>query len=268
VAEPAAGVAPAEYAKQTRRLSVAELEEYAKRVAAQPVDTDIAPAAMAPRTKHKYYRPDWRELTVAGGLAILLNALIVLLIGTDRVTTLWYVARASGFIVYGLLTISVALGIFMSLKWRPYTGAWLVAERLHPIVLFGAGAFATLHIGGLLLIDFPFVQALVPFTSDYRNLWVAPGVISLYLGVALVLSTYWIGYIGFRVWRFFHYAAFIAWAFALSHGLAAGHDAGLALSRVYYLSGAILVGGLVLIRLSRHVAALRQPVAPAGAGAH
>jgi len=154
------------------------------------------------------------------------------------------------------------------MKWRPYAGPWLVAERLHPLILFTAGSFTTLHIGGLLLIDFPLVQALIPFTSNYRNLWLGLGILSLYLGIALVLSTYYIGYIGFRLWRFFHYAAFIAWAFALAHGLATGHDSGLTSARMYYAAGAALVGLLILMRLARHVVSLRQPVAPAGASAH
>ena len=76
------------------------------------------------------------------------------------------------------------------------------------------------------MVRLPAYQLLIPFTSDYRPLWVAIGMLSGYLAVVLVLSTYAIGLIGFRAWRKLHYAGVIVWLLATLHGLLAVHDPG------------------------------------------
>jgi sulfoxide reductase heme-binding subunit YedZ len=174
----------------------------------------------------------------------------------------WTIGRAYGFATYGFLTASVAAGTFLALGWRKYRDVWLVAERLHPNLVLAAGALGIGHIAGMLLVDFPVVQAFIPFTASYRPIWIGLGTLSLYLGAVLVWSTYIMRYIGFRVWRNVHYTAFVAWAMACFHGLGAGHDSGDLLARGYYLAGVVLVGALVLAQLIRSVMNLRRP-APA-----
>jgi methionine sulfoxide reductase heme-binding subunit len=247
----------------------AQQSDAADTVVAVPSSNQVTPepiSALVPaKTKHKYYRPGYLELGVAVGLALILNVAGVVLYNTTKVMSYWTIARVAGFAVYVLLSLGSAVGIFLSLKWRPYQGAWLVAERLHPLLLLAAGIAATVHIGGLLLINFPVLQTFIPFISTFRNVWLGMGIVSMYLGIALFLSANFVGFIGFRVWRFLHYSAFLVWILALAHGLAIGHDSGSSAAMAIYLGGAILVGGLLTLRISSHIVMLRQPLSPARA---
>jgi predicted ferric reductase len=96
-------------------------------------------------------------------------------------------------------------------------------------------------------------QALVPFTSDFQTGPLSLGLLSLYIGALLVLSTYLMAFIGFKVWRAAHYAALIAWGAALSHGLGTGHDTNHAWALALYMIGAVLVAAFLVIMILRMV---------------
>lgn len=227
------------------------------------------PAAAPARKRHKYYHPGVRELLGAAVVAAVLTAGSLFLAESHGALGYWTVGRIAGFLIYGLLTVAVSLGLFMALRWRTFGPGWLVAERLHPILLLTAGALLVTHIAGFLLIGFPLSAALIPFTSGFRNAPIGLGVLSAYVGILLVASVYVIRIVGYGLWRFFHYLGFVAWASALVHGLAAGHDSGAVIALAYYGVGALVVSLLIVVRFIRYIASL-QPAparaAPAPAG--
>jgi predicted ferric reductase len=180
-----------------------------------------------------------------------MNQATLFLASPQKATVYWFVARGSGFVVFGLLTVAVCLGLLLALRWR--TDAWprMITEELHPFVLIVAAVFLCLHVVSVFLdtfIHFQWYQVLIPFTSSYRVVWLSLGIIAMYLGAALALSIYLRPFIGYRAWRTMHYAGFLAWILALTHGLTMGTDAGSPWAIALYGGSALLVVGLLAIR--------------------
>jgi hypothetical protein len=186
----------------------------------------------------------------------------LLLANPQKATVYWFVARGSGFVVYGLLTVAVCLGLLLALRWR--TDAWprMITEELHPFVLIVAAVFLCLHIVSVFLdtfIHFQWYQVLIPFTSSYRVVWISLGIIAMYLGAALALSIYLRPFIGYRAWRTMHYAGFLAWSLALVHGIATGTDASSPWAIAIYGGSVLLVVALLAIRFGGVPISLGSP---------
>jgi sulfoxide reductase heme-binding subunit YedZ len=112
---------------------------------------------------------------------------------------------------------------------------------------------------------------VVPLTADYRPLATSLGVIALYAMLAVRVSTAMRRRIGHRRWRQLHGLAFVAYAAALGHGLFAGTDSSAGWARALYASSALLVAGLLVVRLTASgtprppaPAAVAEPATPAG----
>jgi DMSO/TMAO reductase YedYZ heme-binding membrane subunit len=140
----------------------------------------------------------------------------------------WYIARASGFVAWGLLSGSVISGLLVSTRithGRP-TAAWLV--DLHRF-LAGAGvAFTALHLGGLVadgFVQFGPADLLVPFASAWKPIPVALGIVSLYLVTAVEVSSLLMRRLPRRWWKRIHLASFGLFWSATFHLLLAGSDA-------------------------------------------
>lgn len=177
---------------------------------------------------------------------------------------LWYVARAGGFVAYGLLTASVALGLVASLRLASPRWPRAMTTEIHRFVTMAALSFTALHV--LTLVAHPtegfgIAEVLVPFASDREPLWTALGVIAMELSVAVWLSTRLRARIGYARWRRLHHLAFAAYGAALVHGIAQGTDTGTPWARLVYIGSMGLVGGLLAVRiLGTH----RSPAEPAG----
>lgn len=234
--------------------AVRRLSENAPAVDSLPTPAEVVKpeTPLAPiKARHKWYRPHLRPLSIAVAVAAL-TLLAALLFGdTGRAANYTRVSRVSGFVLYELLTATVALGMFLSLRWRPFTGVWLVAERLHPWVLLAAGVVTAIHIVSLLLIAFPVGDALSPIPTIFSLPNLRFGIQSMSLGALVFLSTYLIRYVGFRNWRLLHYSAFVVWALALLHGITRGPDTGTWWAWACYLIGAVLIAALTIARMAR-----------------
>jgi sulfoxide reductase heme-binding subunit YedZ len=173
----------------------------------------------------------------------------------------WYVARASGLVAFGILTLSVWLGLATSTRvlgprrqkhvvgWHQ-TLAWtgLSAIALHAVsLLFDP----TLHFG--------LSSVLVPFASAWRPGAVAAGVVAGWLTLTLATSFRMRKRIGQKGWRRLHYASFAAFLLTVGHALTAGTDlrgiSGL-------LLGGIAMAPVVWLGLFR-ILAPRTPARPA-----
>lgn len=188
--------------------------------------------------------------------------LVLALANPQKATVFWYVARGSGFVVYGLLTLAVCLGILMSLRWRSDTFPRIILEDLHPFIILTAGVFLAIHIVSVLLdtfVHFQIYQVLVPFTSSYRVIWLSLGIISMYLAMALAASSYLRRFIGYRAWRALHYGGFFAWLLALTHAVATGTDSSSRWAIAIYGGSALLVCGLLLVRFGGVPVSLGKP---------
>lgn len=137
----------------------------------------------------------------------------------------WYVARAAGLVSFGLLTLSVWLGLAMSTRL-----ATRLQKRLfgwHQTLAWTGLSMLALHAGALLLdptLHFRLPSVLIPFASAWRPGAVAAGVVAGWLTLMLAVSFRLRRWIGQRGWRRLHYASFAAFFLALGHALTAGTD--------------------------------------------
>ncbi len=68
-------------------------------------------------------------------------------------------------------------------------------------------------------------DVFIPFTSQYRPIWVGLGALAFDLLLALTVTSMLRKHIGYRTWRALHWAAYASWPIALAHGLGSGSDA-------------------------------------------
>jgi hypothetical protein len=139
----------------------------------------------------------------------------------------WYVARASGLVGWGLLAAATLWGLALSTKVlgpRPRPN-WLL--DLHRWLGGLALIFTGVHVVALLsdtYVHFGLTSVLVPFASTWHPVAVAWGVVSLYLLLAVELTSLARAHLSKHVWRRVHFASFVLFITATVHGLTAGTD--------------------------------------------
>ena len=141
---------------------------------------------------------------------------------------LWYATRGAGAVTLVLLTASVALGIGQVRMWRPAGLPRFTVAAVHRTVSLFALVFLALHVVTVVVDPFPpigVLNAVVPFTTSYRSLWLGLGTIACDLMLALVITSLVRMRMGYRYWRGIHWLAYAAWPVALLHGFGAGSDA-------------------------------------------
>jgi len=171
---------------------------------------------------------------------------------TDLSQITWTVARAGGFLAYGLLTASVVVGLALSLGWRTRRWTRFVTTETHRFVTLVGLVFIVIHGAAVFLdpfIGFTPLEVLVPGLSHYRPIYVALGIVGGYLAIAIWASEYLRPRIGYRWWRRFHVLAFLAWALATLHGIATGTDTRAPWAIAIYGISVALVVGLLALRL-------------------
>ena len=138
----------------------------------------------------------------------------------------WLVARSAGLVAFGLLTLSVWLGLAMSTRLlAPKRTKRLLA--LHRTMAWTGLSMIGLHLGAVLLdpvLHFGALAVLVPGAATWRPGAIALGVVAGWLTLALAGSFKARRWIGQKGWRRLHYASFAAFWLALGHALLVGTD--------------------------------------------
>jgi sulfoxide reductase heme-binding subunit YedZ len=167
---------------------------------------------------------------------------------------LWYLGRSSGVVSLVLLTLVVALGIATrSGRLLPGLPRFAVSA-VHRSASLLAVVFLTVHVVTLTLdpqSQLRWLDAVLPFGSHPKPLWIGLGAASLDLMVALVVTSLLRQRIGHRVWRTIHWAAYVLWPFAVLHTIGTGTDMhrGWMLGLLAFCT--LTVAGLIGWRLSR-----------------
>jgi len=68
------------------------------------------------------------------------------------------------------------------------------------------------------------IDAVVPFRSAYRPLWLGFGAVAFDLLIAVALTSLIRARLGYRVWRAVHWTSYALWGVAVFHGLGMGSD--------------------------------------------
>lgn len=141
---------------------------------------------------------------------------------------LWYATRSAGTISLLLLTAVMVLGLATSGRVEVGSRWRFLIHGLHRNLSLLAVLFLGIHVVTAVLDPYARLglrDALVPFASAYRPLWLGLGVVSVYLVAALVITSLVRDRIGSRLWRAVHWCAYLCWPVALLHGLGTGSDA-------------------------------------------
>jgi DMSO/TMAO reductase YedYZ heme-binding membrane subunit len=169
-------------------------------------------------------------------------------------TALWYLTRASGVVSLLLLTAGLVLGILGTVRWRSDRWPRFAVVSVHRNLTLFAIAFVALHVITTVADGYAPVglkDAVIPFVSKYRPLWLGFGALAFDLLLALVVTSLLRAKIGYRAWRAVHWLAYASWPLALVHGLGNGSDARFGWLVIVTILCAAAVGAAFAFRLVR-----------------
>src|SRR5258708_3944108 len=165
----------------------------------------------------------------------------------------WNVARSGGFTAYVLLTLAVAVGLALSMQLQsPIRWPRLLNSELHNFLTLLALVFTGVHVLAVLIdpfTHFGWYEVFIPFLSAYRTVWMALGIVALYLGIAIGISTWLRPMIGYAWWRKLHVLTLGIYALVTVHGIATGSDTKTGWALFIYAGSVLFVGGLLIRRL-------------------
>ncbi|MGH9094535.1 MAG: ferric reductase-like transmembrane domain-containing protein [Acidimicrobiales bacterium] len=177
----------------------------------------------------------------------------------------WYVARASGLVAWALLAGAVVWGLLMTSKVlrRRVKNSWLL--DLHRWLGGLALTFTAIHVGAILsdtYTHFGVTSVLVPLVANWHPVAVSYGVASMYLLVAVEVTSLLRRRLSPRLWKRIHLASFPLFVSATVHGISAGTDGRRPM--VIMAFGLVAAAVAVLVAVRTAPAAPTAPAARAG----
>jgi sulfoxide reductase heme-binding subunit YedZ len=172
--------------------------------------------------------------TPAGSnLSQAMNSLFAL----DSVQMWWYVTRAAGLTGYFLMWLSMVWGLAIANKiLSPAVEGSFTYDFHEFLSLLGIG-FIVLHVVVLYFdrfLPFNILQTLIPFIDTYRPFWVGLGIIGFYLFLLVTVTFYMRKTIGSQAFRAIHTLSLVGYLGATLHGLFAGTDSALWMTKLLY----------------------------------
>ena len=168
-------------------------------------------------------------------------------------TVTWNIARTGGFTAYLLLTFAVAIGLALTMQLQsPSYWPRLINSELHNFLTLLSVVFVGVHILAVWVDPFTrfgWNEIFIPFVSHYRVTWMALGILALYLGIAVGISTWLRPLIGYAWWRRLHVLTLGVYGLVTVHGIATGSDTQTWWGLVIYGGSIALIGGLLCWRL-------------------
>ena len=163
----------------------------------------------------------------------------------------WYVARSSGMVAWLMLTGSVVWGVVLSTKAFPNQRrpAWL--RDLHSWLGGLTVAFLAVHLVALVAdsyVSFGLLEIAVPFTSAWRPVAVALGVIAMWLLVAVQLTSLAIRRLPRRAWRAIHLSSYLAFWLTSMHAAFSGTDRA---NLLYQVTAVVSIGAVAWAAMYR-----------------
>jgi DMSO/TMAO reductase YedYZ heme-binding membrane subunit len=155
-----------------------------------------------------------------------------LLAATHGPTAYWYLTRGSGIVALVLLSAVMVLGVGASLGWTSERWPRFFSQSLHRDLSLFCLVLIVVHVVTTVMDGFApigFLDAVIPFHSPYRPLWLAFGALSFDLFVVLGITSAVRRRIGYRTWKVVHWLAYACWPVAVLHGIGTGTDSRLGL---------------------------------------
>jgi len=131
----------------------------------------------------------------------------------------------AGLIGMGLLTINLLLGLLISVRYNPrkqWPHRRINIFRIHNWTAYVAISFILVHPMLLLFMSQPqfrVLDILWPLHSPGQTLYNSLGAVALYTGVFVVITSYFRFSLAHRLWKKFHYVAYVTAAVVMLHGI-------------------------------------------------
>lgn len=173
-------------------------------------------------------------------------------------TAYWYLTRATGVVSLLLLTLVVVLGVVDVSRIASPSWPRFVVDGIHRQASLLALVFLGLHILTSVLDTYApisLVDAVIPFHSAYRPLWLGLGAAAFDLLLAVLVTSLLRVRVGARNWRVIHWLAYACWPLAVVHGLGTGSDArqGWMLVLDFLCVAAVVIAVWVRVKLADYV---------------
>jgi DMSO/TMAO reductase YedYZ heme-binding membrane subunit len=169
--------------------------------------------------------------TLITAIVVLVAVLVVTRTGRDiDAATQRFMLYYAGVLALVGLTGSVLLGLVATDRIVMTPGHRVMAQAVHRAFSFGTLAFLIIHIVTEILAQRSHViDAVVPFLSPYRTFYIGLGTIASDLIVLLVVTSIlrkrFTAHGKAWRWRAIHYTSYVAFVFAVLHGLLGGRTA-------------------------------------------
>ena len=141
--------------------------------------------------------------------------------------TFWYFLRASGLAALALLSATVLIGLALRVRlWKATLERWRVYD-VHLTVSILTAVFLALHLALVFLdriVPFSLADMVIPLHDSYQPIWVAAGIIGVYLLLVVWGSSLIRSKMSYSLWRSLHPLALGALGLAMLHALFAGTD--------------------------------------------
>jgi sulfoxide reductase heme-binding subunit YedZ len=171
-------------------------------------------------------------------------------------TWYWYFTRGTGFVALLLLTAVMVLGILGPLRVSSPRWPRFAVETLHRDLSLLAILVIVAHVITTVLDGYApigLIDAVIPFHSSYRTLWLGLGTVAFDLMLALVITSLLRRRVGLRSWRLIHWLAYASWPIAVLHGLGTGSDAGAWWSVVITAACVVSVAAAGMVRITQAI---------------
>jgi len=151
----------------------------------------------------------------------------MLLVAAVGSRAFWYLTRSTGAIALVLLTLVLVLGVLDVSRLATPRWPRFVIDGLHRTVSLLAVSFLAVHILTSVLDAYApitLIDAVIPFRSPYRSLWLGLGAVAFDLMIAVLITSLIRARLGYGTWRAVHWLAYASWPIAVLHTLGTGSD--------------------------------------------
>lgn len=173
--------------------------------------------------------------------------------GLTSKTALWYTSRATGVVLLILLSVVMLLGLMINRQGRIPGLPRFAVTGLHRNLSLMSVVFLVVHIATAVadgFVSIPWISSIVPFTSDFKAMFLGLGAVAVDLMVAVILTSLVRTRLNARLWRVVHWSSYAMFPLMIAHSIGSSRDlqSGWLLGLAVALS--ILVGLILLIRIA------------------
>ena len=168
---------------------------------------------------------------------------------------LWYLSRGTGMAAFTMLSLALILGIASRRPAGLLGLPRFAVAALHRNVSLLLVAFVGVHVVTTVLDPYAglrAINAVIPFTSAYRPVWVGLGAVALDLAAAVIATSLLRARVGFGAWRVIHWSVYAIWPITVIHALGTGSDVR---SGLLLMVGSVSVALVIAVTAGRVVGA-------------